>query len=83
MQLLARLQEAQPSEEKAEEQKQKEKQKDELAEKYGAMKNATLKDMLSRNQQLKSGNKAVLVDRIVDCIVDGCLPKCAKCGIGA
>ncbi|KAJ3393368.1 hypothetical protein HDU80_010720 [Chytriomyces hyalinus] len=38
-----------------------------------------LKDALRRNDQIVSGNKDVLQERIRECMSHGCLPKCPKC----
>jgi len=41
-----------------------------------------LKARLKLNQQLQSGTKKELCNRVADCAVNGSLPKCPKCGGG-
>lgn len=41
--------------------------------------NNKLKEMLGWNDQRKAGNKADMIQRIAECKVYGCLPKCPKC----
>jgi len=41
-----------------------------------------LKERLKLNEQILSGNKKELIDRIAECAVNGGLPKCPKCGGG-
>jgi len=41
-----------------------------------------LKEMLKHNEQVCTGNKADLIDRIIECRKNGCFPRCPKCGIG-
>lgn len=41
---------------------------------------AELKNMLQHNRQLRSGSKAVLIQRIIACRQYGNLPRCPKCG---
>ncbi|KAJ3205926.1 hypothetical protein HDU82_004876 [Entophlyctis luteolus] len=43
---------------------------------------AKLKEMLKRNDQVCSGNKSELQERIFECIRSGCFPKCPKCATG-
>ncbi|KAI8613909.1 hypothetical protein BC830DRAFT_1129813, partial [Chytriomyces sp. MP71] len=43
---------------------------------------AQLKDMLKRNDQIISGAKAQLQDRVIDCIQHGVYPKCPRCFTG-
>ncbi|KAJ3065225.1 hypothetical protein HDU98_011395 [Podochytrium sp. JEL0797] len=41
-----------------------------------------LKEMLKRNNQLSTGTKPIMQERIIECIVNGCFPKCPKCNTG-
>lgn len=41
-----------------------------------------LRSMLRLNKQRTTGRKVDLVDRVADCMVFGCLPKCPSCGFG-
>lgn len=43
---------------------------------------AQLKDLLRKNDQKLGGSKAVIIDRVVDCKIYGCLPRCPECGGG-
>eukprot|EP00698_Gefionella_okellyi_P018441 TRINITY_DN551_c0_g1_i1.p1 TRINITY_DN551_c0_g1~~TRINITY_DN551_c0_g1_i1.p1 ORF type:complete len:201 (+),score=39.90 TRINITY_DN551_c0_g1_i1:296-898(+) len=43
---------------------------------------AELKEKLGSNDQLKGGSKPELVARVVDCKLNGCLPRCPQCGGG-
>ena len=38
-----------------------------------------LKDLLRHNKQTTSGNKSELIDRVVDCVMYGCLTSCPTC----
>jgi len=49
---------------------------------YAAKSIAELKDTCALNGQLKGGNKQELVDRCVDGLLYGALPKCTLCGGG-
>jgi len=49
---------------------------------FGSLKISALKDLLRHNDQLLSGKKAELVDRVVDRYEHGNLPRCPSCGIG-
>jgi len=49
---------------------------------YAAKSIAELKDLCALNGQLKGGNKQELVDRCVDGLLYGALPKCTLCGGG-
>lgn len=49
---------------------------------FAGLTNSQLKELLRHNDQLLSGNKSVLVERVVDVYENGCLPRCPKCGIG-
>lgn len=39
-----------------------------------------LKARLRENDQLVGGTKGALIQRIKECVVFGCLPRCPKCG---
>ena len=41
-----------------------------------------LKRMLKLNEQITTGTKGKVVKRILDCIENGCLPRCPQCGLG-
>mmetsp|Transcript_10259 Transcript_10259/g.14072 ORF Transcript_10259/g.14072 Transcript_10259/m.14072 type:complete len:238 (-) Transcript_10259:332-1045(-) len=41
-----------------------------------------LKERLRDNDQVSTGTKGELQERIAECIVDGCFPRCPKCGLG-
>lgn len=43
---------------------------------------ADLKDMLRYNDQKTSGAKPELVNRCLDAIINGALPKCPRCRVG-
>lgn len=58
------------------------KQRQELEAKYGALSVNELKELLRLNSQLRSGDKATLLERCVDAHLYGCLPRCPLCGGG-
>ena len=58
------------------------KQRQELEAKYGALSVNDLKELLRLNSQLRSGDKATLLERCVDAHLYGCLPRCTLCGGG-
>ncbi|KAI8829111.1 hypothetical protein BJ741DRAFT_669684 [Chytriomyces cf. hyalinus JEL632] len=55
------------------------KRTDPLNDRLQSLSAQQLKDALRRNDQIVSGNKQVLQERIRECMSRGCLPKCPKC----
>eukprot|EP01124_Arcella_intermedia_P018626 TRINITY_DN2567_c0_g1_i1.p1 TRINITY_DN2567_c0_g1~~TRINITY_DN2567_c0_g1_i1.p1 ORF type:complete len:379 (+),score=75.49 TRINITY_DN2567_c0_g1_i1:52-1188(+) len=41
-----------------------------------------LKDMLKSNEQVTTGNKVFLIERVAECMTIGCIPRCPDCGSG-
>ena len=48
----------------------------------GAMKVPELKERLRANDQIVTGSKSELIDRVADGITNGALPRCPQCGLG-
>lgn len=52
---------------------------DEQEQALGSMKIDDLKQRLRDNDQVMTGTKQELLDRIRNCVANGCLPRCPKC----
>ena len=53
-----------------------------LKESLKAMKVPELKERLRANDQIVTGTKSQLIDRVADGITNGALPRCPRCGLG-